>query len=186
MAYDFPSAGRHAQMIISHQHRFVFAAIPKTGTHSVRHALREHMSPDDLEQVGLFVKKRFPFAELAQIAHGHLTLQQVRYNSPPFNAALIAWVEAHRDDDAERNRLCPPNQYAHDDRGYARNLALTWATEGAWLAEPDLTAWVGSSRLNLLGAFAEHQQEPRAVDAVTRYLTHVGEAVGKLAHFARA
>ena len=65
-------------MIISHQHRFIFAAIPKTGTHSVRQALREHMSPDDLEQVGLFVNKRFPFAELAQIAHGHLTLQQVR------------------------------------------------------------------------------------------------------------
>ena len=66
------------RMIISHQHRFIFAAIPKTGTHSVRQALREHMSPEDLEQVGLFVKKRFPFAELAQIAHGHLTLQQVR------------------------------------------------------------------------------------------------------------
>jgi hypothetical protein len=65
-------------MIISHQHRFIFAAIPKTGTHAVRQALREHMSPEDLEQVGLFVQKRFPFAELAQIAHGHLTLQQVR------------------------------------------------------------------------------------------------------------
>ncbi|HEY1141519.1 MAG TPA: sulfotransferase family 2 domain-containing protein [Lysobacter sp.] len=65
-------------MIISHQHRFIFAAIPKTGTHSVRRALREHMSPEDLEQVGLFVNKRFPYAELAQISHGHLSLQQVR------------------------------------------------------------------------------------------------------------
>ena len=65
-------------MIISHQHRFVFAAIPKTGTHSVRQALREHMSADDLEQVGLFVNKRFPFDELAKIRHGHITLQQVR------------------------------------------------------------------------------------------------------------
>ena len=54
-------------MIVSHQHRFVFAAIPKTGTHSVRQALREHMSADDLEQVGLFVNKRFPFEELAAI-----------------------------------------------------------------------------------------------------------------------
>jgi hypothetical protein len=64
-------------MIISHQHRFVFAAIPKTGTHSVRHALREHMSAEDLEQVGLFVNKRFPFEELAKIRHGHISLQQV-------------------------------------------------------------------------------------------------------------
>lgn len=65
-------------MIISHQHRFVFAAIPKTGTHSVRQALREHMSEDDLEQVGLFVNKRFPFEELATIKHGHITLEQIR------------------------------------------------------------------------------------------------------------
>ena len=65
-------------MIISHQHRFVFAAIPKTGTHSVRQALREHMSAEDLEQVGLFVNKRFPFEELAAIKHGHITLEQIR------------------------------------------------------------------------------------------------------------
>lgn len=65
-------------MIISHQHRFVFVAVPKTGTHSVRQALREYLSPDDLEQVGLFVNKRFPMEELAAIRHGHLSLRQVR------------------------------------------------------------------------------------------------------------
>ena len=65
-------------MIVSHQHRFIFVAIPKTGTHSVRQALREQLGPDDIEQVGLFVDKRFPYPELAQIKHGHLSLQQVR------------------------------------------------------------------------------------------------------------
>jgi hypothetical protein len=65
-------------MIISHQHRFIFAAVPKTGTHSVRQALREHMSTDDIEQVGLFVNKRFPYEALAAIRHGHLSLEQVR------------------------------------------------------------------------------------------------------------
>lgn len=65
-------------MIISHQHRFIFAAVPKTGTHSIRQALREHLSADDIEQVGLFVNKRFPFEELAAIRHGHLSLAQVR------------------------------------------------------------------------------------------------------------
>lgn len=66
------------QMIISHQHQFVFAAIPKTGTHSVRQALRHHLHAEDLEQVGLFVNKRFPFKELAEVKHGHITLQQIR------------------------------------------------------------------------------------------------------------
>ena len=65
-------------MIVSHRHRFVFAAVPKTGTHSVRQALREQMGDDDVEQVGLFVNRRFPWANLAAVQHGHLSLGQVR------------------------------------------------------------------------------------------------------------
>ena len=65
-------------MIVSHSHRFIFAAIPKTGTHSVRQALREHMVDGDIEQVGLFADKRFPFEGLAAARHGHLGLAQVR------------------------------------------------------------------------------------------------------------
>ncbi|HZG32432.1 MAG TPA: sulfotransferase family 2 domain-containing protein [Sphingopyxis sp.] len=65
-------------MIVSHQHRFVFAAIPKTGTHSVRHALRAHLGPDDMEQARLFVEKACPIPELARIGHGHISLAEVR------------------------------------------------------------------------------------------------------------
>lgn len=65
-------------MIVSHRHRFIFAAVPKTGTHAVRQALREHLGEEDAEQVGLFVNKRFPWPELAAIQHGHLSLRQVR------------------------------------------------------------------------------------------------------------
>ncbi len=64
-------------MIISHRHRFIFFAIPKTGTHSVRQALRRHMAEDDLEQVGLFVQKRFPYPELKDIGHGHISARQI-------------------------------------------------------------------------------------------------------------
>lgn len=65
-------------MIISKEHRFIFVAIPKTGTHAVRRALREHLGPDDLEQVRLFVDKAFPWSELARLEHGHITLTQIR------------------------------------------------------------------------------------------------------------
>ncbi|HSM96658.1 MAG TPA: sulfotransferase family 2 domain-containing protein [Rhizomicrobium sp.] len=65
-------------MIISHRHKFIFFAVPKTGTHSVRQALRVHMGDEDLEQVGLFVKKRFPFPEFADITHGHINARQIR------------------------------------------------------------------------------------------------------------
>lgn len=70
-------------MIISSLHRFIFVAIPKTGTHSVRQALRQHMGPQDLEQVGLFVQRKLPIPELARLQHGHLSLAQVR----PFMSA---------------------------------------------------------------------------------------------------
>lgn len=65
-------------MIVSYKHRFIFTAVPKTGTHSVRRALRAHLGPDDLEQVGLFVQKSFPFPELAKLGHGHFSLSQIR------------------------------------------------------------------------------------------------------------
>jgi hypothetical protein len=64
-------------MIISRKHRFVFVAVPKTGTHSVRRALREHMGSEDLEQVRLFVEKKLPWPQLAQLQHGHITLAQI-------------------------------------------------------------------------------------------------------------
>lgn len=36
------------------------------------------MGPDDLEQVGLFIKKQFPWPELAAQGHGHFSLAQIR------------------------------------------------------------------------------------------------------------
>jgi len=65
-------------MIVSTLHQFIFVAIPKTGTHAVRRALREHLGPNDHEQVGLFGRKQFPIPQLAQLKHGHLSLTQVR------------------------------------------------------------------------------------------------------------
>lgn len=43
---------------------------------------------------------------------GRISLQQVRHLSPSFNAALVGFVDAHRDADAGKNRLCAPNPYA--------------------------------------------------------------------------
>lgn len=65
-------------MIISERHQFIFVAIPKTGTHSVRRALRPHMGEQDLEQVQLFEKKEFPHPKLASLGHGHISLSQLQ------------------------------------------------------------------------------------------------------------
>jgi hypothetical protein len=65
-------------VIISPNHKYVFVAVPKTGTHAVRQALRPHMGAGDMEQVGLFVKRQFPIDDLAKVGHGHISLEQLR------------------------------------------------------------------------------------------------------------
>lgn len=65
-------------MIVSFRHQFIFTAIPKTATHAFRNALRPHLAENDWEQCVLFEKKYFPVKPLAEIGHGHLTLQQLK------------------------------------------------------------------------------------------------------------
>jgi hypothetical protein len=109
-----------------------------------------------------------------------IVLQQVRHLSPSFNAALIGFVEAHRDNDIDKNRLCPPNPYASSAEDWPRMISRTWRTEARWLNEPDVSAWVARSRLNLLRALPEHAAEPLVQAAAKRYLTHVGAAIERL------
>jgi len=113
---------------------------------------------------------------------GRIVLQQVRHLSPSFNAALIGFVEAHRDYDEDKNRLCPPNPYASSIEDWPRMMSRTWRTEGRWFSEPDLSVWVAESRLNLLRGLPDHAAEPSTQAAVNRYLTHVGAAIERLKH----
>jgi hypothetical protein len=111
---------------------------------------------------------------------GRIVLQQVRHNSPSFNAALAGFVEAHREDEADKNRLCPPNPYASSVEDWPRMISRTWRTERRWLSEPDVAAWVAESRLNLLGALPDQLSEPGVQVALQRFLTHVGPAIERL------
>ena len=111
---------------------------------------------------------------------GRIVLQQVRHNSPTFNAALIGFVEAQREHDADRNRLCPPNPYPSSIADWPGMNVRTWQAERQWLGEPDVSAWVARSRLNLLAALPAQLAEAAVQDAVGRYVRHVGGAVQHL------
>ncbi len=64
-------------MIISHAHKFIFFAVPKTGTQSIRQALGPHLAEDDWQQHALFGQARLPIPELAALVHGHLSVCDV-------------------------------------------------------------------------------------------------------------
>jgi hypothetical protein len=64
--------------IISHRHRLVFIAIPKTGTHSIRFAIRDQLGPEDEEQVALFVQRRIDRPPFTAAPHGHQLAREVR------------------------------------------------------------------------------------------------------------
>jgi hypothetical protein len=115
---------------------------------------------------------------------GRIVIQQIRHLSPSFNAALIGFVEAHRDDDADKNRLCPPNPYASSIEDWPRMMSRTWRTEARWLNEPDVATWVAKSRLNLLRALPDHASETSLQAVVKRYLTHVATAIERLKQLA--
>lgn len=109
-----------------------------------------------------------------------IVLQQVRQLSPCLNAALAAFVEAHRDGDEAKNRLCPPNPYPSGVADFPRMVSSTWRAEARWLRESDVSAWVASSRLNLLRDLPQHASEPAATSAVERFISNVTEATQRM------
>ena len=64
-------------MIISHAHRFIFFAVPKTATQAVRQALSAHLGPEDWQQHALYGQARLPIPALAAKGHGHLSVREV-------------------------------------------------------------------------------------------------------------
>jgi len=69
-------------VIISHKHRFIFFAVPKTATHAVRQALRTHLAAGDWEQQTLFGEQYLPIPELAAMKHGHISARQLKHHLP--------------------------------------------------------------------------------------------------------
>jgi hypothetical protein len=64
-------------VIISHQHKYIFFAVPKTATHSIRDALRLSKGIEDWEQQMLFGSQSLPIDGIAKIGHGHISAREI-------------------------------------------------------------------------------------------------------------
>jgi hypothetical protein len=113
-------------------------------------------------------------------AADRITLQPVRAGLVPFNAAVVGFIEAHRDDDAEKNRLCPPNAYPSVPLDWARNTLRQMAADRVWSKEADLTDWLERARLNPMRGLRDHFGEPRAQEAAKRFGENVRAGIARL------
>lgn len=114
-----------------------------------------------------------------------IRLQTIRSGAPCFCAALAGYVEATRDDDRERNRLCPPNIYGNSLADWARMVtrgALAAATYGA---EPDIAAWSNGCLLNPSRITPEQRLDPAFQAATARLAEVAGPGLTRLAAFAQ-
>jgi hypothetical protein len=111
---------------------------------------------------------------------GRITLQPVRTVTPPFNAALVGYVEASRSDDDEKSVLCPVNRYPQTDVDWIPNMYITLESLGRWNEHTDVTDWLERSRLNITRGMFDHAGEPRMGEAITRLLTFSDPAIENL------
>jgi hypothetical protein len=121
-----------------------------------------------------------PTAAQPVFAPGRITLQYVTVGFIPWSAATIGAVEAARNDDLEKNRMCPPLTFTGD---IADVLSLAHAGLTGTLArsgESDLAAWTDRCRLNPAQAASERSDDPEVVDAYVSLATHIGAAMNNL------
>jgi hypothetical protein len=111
-----------------------------------------------------------------------ITIQWIQAGIAPFSAALIGFVEANREDDMDKNRLCPPRGFSR--RADVVNYAAGWLNTQrgflVWLAEPDLAHWLSTCRLSPWGNAAEYLAEPATAAAFGRVAGAQGPAVENL------
>ena len=75
-----------------------------------------------------------------------ITPQPVRAGFPCFGAALAGYVEATRDDDAEKNRLCPPSSFGNCLAEWATMNVIGTRNSMSFGSEPDIKDWSTGSR----------------------------------------
>ncbi len=97
-----------------------------------------------------------------------IRLQTIRVGFPCFCAALAGYVEATRDDDRERNRLCAPSNLANIPADWAEMVVRGTANARIFGAEPDIAAWANDCALNPARIEPSRRDDPAVLAASDR------------------
>jgi len=113
-----------------------------------------------------------------------IRLQTIRVGFPCFCAALAGYVEATRDDDRERNRLCPPNTLSDDPVSWARMQVRGTRAAQRFGAETDIAAWANGCALNPARVPPSRRDDPAVRTAAARLGDTVERGIERLAELA--
>ena len=109
-----------------------------------------------------------------------ITLQPIRAGFPCFGAALAGYVEATRDDDRAKNRLCPPSSFGNSLTDWARMNIMGLRNSMSFGSEPDIKDWADRVALNPARVPPEHGGSPALDDALGRLQAHVQPGLARL------
>ena len=111
-----------------------------------------------------------------------ITIQWIQAGIAPFSAALIGFVEASREDDTDKNRLCTARGFSR--RADVANYAAGWLNTQrgflSWMAEPDLADWLSTCRLSPFGNAGPYLGDPATQEAFGRMIGAQSLAVENL------
>ena len=110
-----------------------------------------------------------------------IRLQTIRAGFPCFNAALAGYVEATRDDDGERNRLCPPNTLPDTLASWAQMQVRGSLAMRAFGAEPDIAEWADTCALNPATVEPAQRHHPAVQAAAVRLAAVAAPGMARLA-----
>ena len=113
-----------------------------------------------------------------------IRLQTIRVGFPCFCAALAGYVEATRDDDRERNRLCPPNTLPDSPASWARMQVRGTIAARTYGAEPDIAAWANGCALNPARIEPSQRDDPAVQAAARRLADHAEPGLARMAELA--
>jgi hypothetical protein len=110
-----------------------------------------------------------------------ITVQPVRAGFPCFGAAVTGYVEATRDSDEEKNRLCPPSCFGNSLADWARMNVLGMRATQSYMSEPDIKDWSNRVALNASRIPPDYPGSPALDDALARIGEHAGPGIARLA-----
>lgn len=117
---------------------------------------------------------------------GRVTVQPFQWGFVSFQFALLGFVEATIESDAEKNRLCRPIPYWDENADYLMAFRATLVNQQTWAEHPALASWSRSTRLNPLTGVDLHRDDPTVVEARERIRRYAADAVTNLGRLVAA